>query len=135
MGRLSGIPHFFTEASFYEEKNDAAALRRAKKLDDDGEALLAEQLQAVKRLQSHLTGHFLRRTPESLDYKGGVLLPLPPYQEILGVLTLTERETAIIQRRAEAAKAVSVYRFQLCPELTPFTESNQLVILIKFRPR
>ena len=62
MGRLVGIAHFFTEAPFSEEKNDVAAVHRAKKLDDDGDALLAEQLQIVKRLQGHLIGHFLRRT-------------------------------------------------------------------------
>jgi hypothetical protein len=105
MGRLVGVTHFSTEAAFEEEKDDVAALRRAKKLDDDGESLLAEQLQIVKRLQCHLAGHFLRRTTLSLDYKQDVLLPLLPYVEILGILTLTERETAIIQSRAEAAKA------------------------------
>ncbi|RDB19056.1 Transcription regulatory protein SNF2 [Hypsizygus marmoreus] len=105
MGRLVGIPYFFTEASYIEEKSDAAAVRRAKKLDDDGEALLAEQLRAVKRLQGYCLGHFLRRTTESRDFEGKVLLPLPPYIEILGVLTLTERETKIVQTRAEDAKA------------------------------
>lgn len=105
MGRLVGIPHFFTEEHFFEEKDDAAALRRAKKFDDDGAALLAEQLQAVKRLQTHLAGHFLRRSPASLDNTQKPLLSLPPYIEIVGVLALTEREAIIIQSRAEAAKA------------------------------
>jgi hypothetical protein len=106
MGRLVGKSHFFTEAAFFQEKDDVASVRRAKKLDDDGESLLAEQVQAVKRLQGHLRGHLLRRTTESLDYEDKPLLPLPPYQEILGVLTLTKRETDIIQNRAAAAKAV-----------------------------
>lgn len=105
MGRLVGIPHFFTEAAYSEEKNDTTAIRRAKKLDDDGETLLVEQIQAVKRLQSHLLGHFLRRTTGSIDYAGKPLLPLPPYVEILGVLALTQRENDIIKARAEAAKA------------------------------
>lgn len=105
MGRLVGIPHFFTEAAFFEEKDDAAAVRRAKKLDDDGESLLAEQLQAVKRLQGYLSGHFLRRTPTSVDVDNKTLLPLLPYVEIVGVLVLTEREAKIIQTRAEDAKA------------------------------
>ncbi|KAF8219053.1 hypothetical protein L208DRAFT_1344082 [Tricholoma matsutake] len=78
MGRLVGKSHFFTEAAFSQEKNDATSVRRAKKLDDDGESLLAEQVQAVKRLQSHLKGHFLCRTTESLDYEEKLLLPLPP---------------------------------------------------------
>lgn len=105
MARLIGVPHFFTETSFIEEKDDAAALRRAKKLDDDGEAQLATQLQSIRRLQRYLVGYFLRRTPTSLDYRGQVLLPLPPYVEILGVLNLTARESQIIEDRAEAAKA------------------------------
>lgn len=105
MGRLVGVPHFFTETSFIEEKDDAAALRRAKKLDDDGEALLMTQLKSIKCLQGHLIGCFLRRTTTSLDYLGNVLLPLPPYVEILGILNLTPRESQIIEDRAEAAKA------------------------------
>jgi hypothetical protein len=105
MGRLVGTPYFFTEDSFSQEKEDTASVRRAKKLDDDGESLQAEQVQAVKRLQSHLKGNFLRRTTESLDHDLKPLLPLPPYKEILGTVTLTERETEIIQERAAAAKA------------------------------
>ena len=106
MGRLVGIPYFFTEDALSQEKEDTTAVRRAKKLDDDGETLLAEQLQAVKRLQGHLKGNFLRRTTESRDNMGNALLPLPPYKEILGIVTLIERETEIIQKRAEEAKAV-----------------------------
>lgn len=105
MGRLVGIPHFFTEDSYSQEKEDTAAFRKARSLDDDGESLLAEQVQAVKRLQGHLKGNLLRRTTDSLDYNNNPLLPLPPYKEILGVVTLTERETGIIQDRAAAAKA------------------------------
>ena len=82
MGRLVGIPHFFTEAAWSEEKDDDAAVRRAKKLDNDGETQLAERVQAVKRLQGHLTGHFLRRTTDSFDYNAKPLLPLPPYKEV-----------------------------------------------------
>lgn len=105
MGRLVGIPHFFTEDSFSQEKDDAAAVRRAKKLDDDGESLLAEQVQAVKRLQGHLKGNFLRRTTASLDHQNSPLLPLPPYKEIIGTLELTKRECDIIQKAALEAKA------------------------------
>lgn len=100
-----GIPHFFDEVSFIEEKSDASNLRKAKKLDDDGEAVLAEQLQIVRRLQGHCRGHFLRRTTASRDWQGKELLNLPPYKEIIGIVNLTEREMTIIQDRAEAAKA------------------------------
>jgi hypothetical protein len=105
MGRLVGMPYFFTEDAFSQEKEDTASVRKAKKLDDDGESLQAEQVQAVRRLQSHLKGNFLRRTTKSLDNNRKPLLPLPPYKEILGTVTLTERETEIIQERAAAAKA------------------------------
>ncbi|GLB36948.1 putative aortic smooth muscle cell differentiation [Lyophyllum shimeji] len=105
MGRLVGIPHFSTEAAFEEEREDASAVRRAKKLDDDGEAVQFEQTQAVKRLQGHLTGHFLRRTTESEDFQGNILIPLPPYKEIMGILNLTERERKIITDRTETVKA------------------------------
>lgn len=108
MGRLVGINYFSTEAAFEEERNDASAIRRAKKLDDDGEAVLAEQLQAVRRQQNHCIGHFLRRTTQSKDFEGNDLLPLPPYDEIIGVLKLTDREVIILQVRAETAKAKQV---------------------------
>lgn len=108
LARLVGLSHFFTEESFLEEKNDAARLRRAKKLDDDGDTVRAEQVQIVKRLQEHCQGHFLRRTTQSRDAGGQVLLDLPPYEDILGVLTLTKRETTIIQERSESAKAACV---------------------------
>lgn len=106
-----GIPHFFTEESFIEEKSDVAKFRRAKKLDDDGETLLTEQLQVVRRLQGYCQGNFLRRTATSRDWEGKVLLPLPPYIEIIGVLNLTERERTIIEERSEAAKAAYVHKF------------------------
>ncbi|KAF9441652.1 hypothetical protein P691DRAFT_683240 [Macrolepiota fuliginosa MF-IS2] len=105
VARLVGIPHFFTEETFIEEKSDAARFRRAKKLDDDGESALAEQVQIVKRLQDHCEGHFLRRTARSHDVDGQVLLELPPYIEIVGTLVLTERETSIMKERSEFAKA------------------------------
>lgn len=104
MGRLVGLPHFSDEVSYIEEKADLAKLRRLKK-PDDVEARRAEQLQIVRRLQGHCKGHFLRRTSQSVNDMGAPLLPLPPYEEIIGVLNLTERETAIMHERSEAAKA------------------------------
>ncbi|KAF5343888.1 hypothetical protein D9756_011620 [Leucocoprinus leucothites] len=108
LARLVGIKHFSTEISYVEEKADASAIRKAKKLDDDNAAVFAENLQIVKRLQGYCTGHLLRRTTASCDSEGKTLIPLPPYKEIFGVLNLTERENQIIEERAEAAKAESV---------------------------
>ncbi|KAF5344632.1 hypothetical protein D9756_011234 [Leucocoprinus leucothites] len=105
LARLVGIKHFSTEISYVEEKADASAIRKAKKLDDDNAAVFAENLQIVKRLQGYCTGHLLRRTTASCDSEGKTLIPLPPYKEIFGVLNLTERENQIIEERAEAAKA------------------------------
>lgn len=87
-----------------EEKYDAAILRRAKKMDDDGATTLREQLKIVRRQQKHCIGRFLRRTTASLSWEGNVLLPLPEPREIIGLIQLTEREEAIIAERAKAAK-------------------------------
>jgi len=109
MGRLVGIGHFFSETAFAEEKADAAKLRRAKKEDDDGEMVRAEQVHMVRRLQNHCKGHFLRRTIMSRDYKGNVLINLPPYKEIIAIVVLTEREKKIMDERAKQAAAKYVF--------------------------
>ncbi|KAF5347354.1 hypothetical protein D9756_010005 [Leucocoprinus leucothites] len=107
LGRLVGIPHFLDETSYIEEKGDNSRMRKAKKLDDDGEALKAERLQVVRRLQTQIKGHFLRRTTDSKDFTGEPLIPLPPYIVFVGVLDLTTREMEIIKDRSEAAKAAT----------------------------
>ncbi|KAG6852776.1 hypothetical protein C0991_009199 [Blastosporella zonata] len=93
MFRLAGVPHFFTEDCWIEEKEDLTAQRRAKKLDDDGETLLAENLRIVLRLQNHGQHHFLRRTTESKDWRGETLVAIPPYREIIGIINLSEKES------------------------------------------
>lgn len=106
MGRLVGLPHFFDEASFIEEKSDAATLRQFQKPGQRDEASLsAERVRIVRRLQGHCKGHFLCRTSRSVNDQGAPLIPLPPYEEIIGILNLTERENAVIHDRSEAAKA------------------------------
>ena len=87
-----------------EQKEDMATFRKAKKLDDDGESLKAAEVAAVRRMQKQFSGHILRRTTDSVDWRGENLLQLPPHKEIVGVLELTERETEIIQKRAEDAR-------------------------------
>ncbi len=105
LGRLVGIDYFFSEQHLNDSKEDAAAIRRARKELDDGETLVAEQLRIVRRLQKHYQHFFLRRTSASLDPEGNGLLQLPPFVEIIGIVALTEREVKIIQERSEAAKA------------------------------
>jgi len=56
--------------------------------------------------QRRILGHFLRRTTSSVGYTGTLLLNLPSYQEIVGLLKLTQRETNIITEHAEDAKAL-----------------------------
>ncbi|KAG6880879.1 hypothetical protein C0993_003896, partial [Termitomyces sp. T159_Od127] len=116
MLRLAGLPHFFTEASFQQEKEDLAAYRRAKKLDDDGEGALAESLAAVKRLQKYAADNFIRRTSKSRDWKGKVLIDLPDYVEIVGVLKLTSKEREALQSRNE-------YITEMCVRRVPYCES------------
>jgi TATA-binding protein-associated factor len=102
---MLGVSKFLTEASWGEEKEDSSSIARAKKNDDDGLSLRVTQIAAVKRMQSQFHGHILRRTSNSMDWKGDPLIQLPPYKEIIGLLDLTERETNIIQERAELARA------------------------------
>jgi TATA-binding protein-associated factor len=104
MGRLVGVPHFFTEAAFMEERDDGTAMRRAKKMDDDGHSLKVTQVEAVRRMHMHFAGFLLRRTTDSLNWKGLTLLDLPRHEDIVGVLELTQRERDIIDQRAQAAK-------------------------------
>ncbi|KAG6819600.1 hypothetical protein H0H93_010369 [Arthromyces matolae] len=104
MLRLAGILHFFDPVSVAEEKEDASILRRAKRQDTDGQAVLEAQLQAVSRLQTQAAGRLLRRTVDSRDYKGDVLIPLPPLIEIVGILFLTDREKELMKKcHADAA--------------------------------
>jgi TATA-binding protein-associated factor len=115
MGRLIGIPHFLSEASVEEEKDDAAATRRAKKMDDEGQSLKIVEIEAVRRMQKHFLGSILRRTVDSRNWLGSGILDVPPHKTILGVLTLTDREMSIINERAEAAKARYVTYSQRTP--------------------
>jgi hypothetical protein len=105
MARLIGVRHFLTEASWIEEKDDNSNYRKAKKLDDGGQSLRLAQIEAVTRMQKQFSGHILRRTANSANWKGDPLIKLPPLKHIIGVLNLTERESNIIQERAEGARA------------------------------
>jgi hypothetical protein len=104
MARLVGVPHFFTELAITEEKDDAAAIRRAKTMEDDGQSLRVAQIEAVRRMQKQFKRSVLRRTTDSRNWEGQTLLDLHPHQDIIGVLELTKREKDIIAERAEAAK-------------------------------
>ena len=114
MGRLVGVPHFFTPDAHQEEKTDAARLRKAKKempedynpLEDDGEddPVKACQVLIAQRMQGQFQGRVIRRTIDSKDWEGRMLLNLPPYRAQHAILDLTPREMAIISAKAEAVK-------------------------------
>jgi hypothetical protein len=107
LGRLIGVPYFLTEESYLQDAEDKSDIRRARslRLDDDGRSLRTVQVSAVRRMQAHFFGSILRRTTTSLDWEGKVLIDIPPYVDLIGVLDLTKREMDILQERQEAAKA------------------------------
>ncbi|KAG6839498.1 hypothetical protein C0991_002138, partial [Blastosporella zonata] len=106
MLRLVGLKHYFTPECVTEASDDLKALRRAKKLDDDGAAARAERMKTVTRLQQHSIGHFLRRTTASVDFKGNSLIPLPPYIEIIGILKISDQERLLMEKCNKNAKSI-----------------------------
>ncbi|KAF8808358.1 hypothetical protein BYT27DRAFT_7097080 [Phlegmacium glaucopus] len=113
MGRLTGVAHFFTEEAHREEKNDNANLRRVKKElpedydplnDDEDDPIKSCQVSIAQRMQAQFQGRIIRRTIDSKDWQGQLLLNLPPYMAVHAVLNLTEREIAIIATKAEEVK-------------------------------
>lgn len=114
MGRLIGVPYFFTPDAHQDEKNDLANLRKAKKelpedynpLDDDGEddPVKACQASIAQRMQRRFQGRVIRRTIDSKDWQGLSLLNLPPYTVQHAILDLTPREMSIISAKAEVVK-------------------------------
>jgi hypothetical protein len=114
MGRLTGVPHFFTEDAYQEEKLDITNLRRARKEqaeeyegdsegddDDNGNPVKLCQNRIAQRMQKQFSGRVIRRTIDSKDWNGEQLLKLPPYRAIHAILDLTERETAVIAAKAD----------------------------------
>jgi hypothetical protein len=113
VGRLTGVAHFFSEAAHQEEKNDVSNVRRAKKEVDDNSQMLDDdeddpiklcQVSIAQRMQTQFQGRVIRRTIDSKDWKGRLLLNLPPYHAIHAILNLTEREMDIISEKAKKVK-------------------------------
>lgn len=105
IGRIIGVPYFLTANSVQELKEDTKTYRKARKLDDNGQSLQIAEVLAVRRMQDQFAGYILRRTTDSVDWKGNRLLDLPPHKTIVGILELTKREVEIIQKRAEDARS------------------------------
>lgn len=113
MGRLIGIPYFLSPEAHDDEKADAAALRKAKKevseMDDDespseNSLIRRIHINASLRMQKQFQGRIVRRTTQSVDWRGKNLLDLPPIIRIKAIVKLTDREMKIINKLAEAAK-------------------------------
>ncbi|KAG7093167.1 hypothetical protein E1B28_006856 [Marasmius oreades] len=113
LARLVGVPHFFTEDSLDQGRQDASDLSRAKKQDSKATeeevlsgllALPKVQVEVVRRMQTQVKPNILRRTTDTRNWAGNSLLNLPPHRDIIGVLNLTARELKIIEERAEASK-------------------------------
>ena len=106
MGRLLGVPYFLIQQSVNDEKKDNSTIRQAKKWDNNGQGLQKFQLTAVWQMQSQFMGYILRWTTTSVSWEGKPLILLPELVEIIGVMSLTNREKKIIQERAEEARAI-----------------------------
>lgn len=113
MGRLVGLPHFMSEAAFIEEKNDAADIRRTKRDQaEEFDALTFEdnpltklaQVKIALRIQEQFEDRVIRRTIDSLNWKGEPLINLPPYTTIMIHLDVTEREMQVIAILAEQVR-------------------------------
>lgn len=104
MARLISIPHFLSESSVEEAKEDNSLLRKAKKQNDEV-SVQRLNLLAVRRIHQQFCGYLIRRSTDSVNWKGEKLLNLPPYKDIVGILSLTDRETVILDQRAKDAKA------------------------------
>ena len=111
MGRLVGIPHFFTTKAIDEERDDQAELRRSKALwDEDHDPLDVEQneddpvrftkLAIARRMQGQFEQRILRRTVDSKNSEGEALISLPKCHEHIVVLQLQEFELEIHQKLA-----------------------------------
>ena len=128
MGRLVGIPYFFTNDAHEEELHDLSILRRAKADEekrrrqnaenaedsdsseesssesDSEDQYKALQVQIALRIQSQFEGRVIRRHRESLDWEGKVIVDIPDYIEKTLLLKLTDHEMEIIQELADQVR-------------------------------
>ena len=105
MGRLTGLPYFFSELGHEDQTADNAQLRRAKvekggdpeAFDPEDDPVKLAQVEISKRLATRFQGRIIRRVATSLDVNGDPLISLPPINFIEGILHLTEREQEILE--------------------------------------
>jgi hypothetical protein len=108
MGRLVGIPYFFSQNALADQQADAAELRRAKVekqeqgIGEQEDPYRLCQVKTSHRMQKQFMGRVIRRTVASRDMDGKPLINLPPLAIVYGVVNLTNREMAIIDAQTEA---------------------------------
>ncbi|KAF5309269.1 hypothetical protein D9611_015099 [Ephemerocybe angulata] len=107
MGRIAGIPYFFSEEMIEQDRQYAADLRRSKseKKDYQGSEddcpLRRCQEEISSRTYAKFDGFVIRRTSESKGRNGCPLVDLPKLDIIHGFIQLTERELDILESRTE----------------------------------
>ncbi|RXW15947.1 hypothetical protein EST38_g9910 [Candolleomyces aberdarensis] len=105
MGRLLGIPYFFSELAREDQAADNAQLRRAKiekggdpdSFTSEDDPVKVSQVEISKRLAAKFQNRVIRRIATSLDVDGNPLISLPPIRVVEGILHLTEREREILE--------------------------------------
>lgn len=105
MGRLAGIPYFFSYQSYSNQTADNKTLRKAKtsmareddERDPDVDLLKDAQVEISLRLRNRFENRVIRRVGSSKDSNGKPLISLPPLTIIPGVLDLSEREKELLE--------------------------------------
>lgn len=132
MGRLVGLPYFLSEDAYDEEKTDASNIRKAKGGDFEDGAFETDpskdvQMLISQRMQHQFDGCIIRRTLNSLNWKGEPLIVLPPYDEIMLVVKLMDWEMEIITELADRIKErCASFCFFVCDLLTGLLQCFRL---------
>ncbi|TFK58083.1 hypothetical protein BDN72DRAFT_720003, partial [Pluteus cervinus] len=104
MGRLVGLPHFFSDKALAEEKSDMASIRKAKMtLSDDADDEEAVKLCCAEisaRMHNQFQDRNICRGPSSLDSQGKPLIVLPPCHTRIIELQLADWEQTIMDQLA-----------------------------------
>ena len=119
IGRLVGIPFFFSLKALDEEKADMAELRKAKAslgeddpLNIDEDLIGQMQVKIALKIQGQFERRILRRTIESTNWEGKQLIDLPPCHHHIVLLKLQPFEREIHTQLAEQMREEYVIQFQ-----------------------
>lgn len=105
MGRIIGLPFFFSDEAYDQQQDDASNLRRARHArtqlettsEESEDPVLLTQATAAKRMQEKFEKRIIRRTAQSLNLHNKPLISLPPLTVVHAILQLTDRELDIIE--------------------------------------